>query len=335
MIPEEKRAAVARGLEEAFGTTEIDDIRVVTGGHTGALVYRIVVRGSAYLLRIIMRNDSTTDRHFACMRAAAEAGLAPRVWYSSLEDRLSIADFVETVPFSDGEALVRMPGVLRRLHALPPFPGVVDHLNTTCTFLLKQGPALDGFFQMIRAANFLSEDVRDEVFARYGELAAVYRCEDADMVSCHNDFFKPDNILFDGGRVWVVDWEAAFRNDRYAELAVIANLLVTNNEEERMYLQSYFGQPADEYQRARFFLAQQVAHIFYGLVFLLQGSPAVQVDLDEPAPTYGEFQRQFWAGNVKLEDKSAKTAYGRVHLERLLEDTRCARFRESLRVVSG
>ena len=105
------------------------------------------------------------------------------------------------------------------------------------------------------------------------------------MVSCHNDFFKPDNILFDGDRVWLVDWEAAFRNDRYAELAVVANLLVSSDEEERTYLQSYFGQPADEYQRARFFLMQQVAHIFYGLVFLLQGSPGVPVDLSAQAPS--------------------------------------------------
>ena len=335
MIPEEKSAAVARGLQEAFGTTGIDDIRMLKNGMTSALVFRIVVRGTPYLLRIIMRTDSTTDRHFTCMRAAAGAGLAPRVWYSSLEDRLSITDFVETVPFSEGEALVRMPGVLRRLHSLPPFPGVVDHLNTTCTFLLKTGPVLDGFLQMIRAANFLSEAVREEVFAHLAEIAAVYPHDDADMVSCHNDFFKPDNILFDGGRVWVVDWEAAFRNDRYAELAVVANLLVTNDEEERTYLQTYFGQPADEYQRARFFLAQQVAHIFYGLVFLLQVSPGVQMDLGEPAPSYEDFRRQFWAGEVVLTDKPAKTAYGRGHLKRLLEDTRRAKFRESLRVVSG
>ncbi len=335
MIPEEKIAAVNRALQEAFGVTEFDDIRMLKNGMTSALVFRIVVRGTPYLLRIIMRTDSTTDRHFACMRAAAEAGLAPKVWYTSTEDRLSITDFVGAVPFPAAEALVRIPTVLRRLHALPPFPRALNNINTTCTFLLNKGPALDGFFQMIQAANFLPEDLREEVFALHEEIAAVYPHDDADMVSCHNDFFKPDNILFDGDRVWLVDWEAAFRNDLYAELAVVANLLVSSDEEERTYLQSYFGQPADEYQLARFFLAQQVAHIFYGLVFLLQGSPGVPVDLNAQAPTYGDFQRKFWAGEVVLEDKAAKTAYGRVHLERLLKDTREARFRESLRVVSG
>jgi aminoglycoside phosphotransferase (APT) family kinase protein len=334
MIPQEKSAAVTRGLREVFGVSEFEDIRMMTKGRTSALVFRIVVRGKPYLLRIIMREDSTTARHFACMRAAAEAGLAPRVWYSSMEDRISITDFVEAVPFQEAEALVRMPTVLRALHALPPFPTVVNHLNTTCMFLLNKGPALDGFLQMIRSANLLPKDASEELFARYADVAAVYSHQDADMVSCHNDFFKPDNILFDGDRVWLVDWEAAFRNDRYAELAVVANLFVSNDAEERTYLQGYFGQPPDEYQRARFFLMQQVAHIFYSLAFLLQGSPGKPVDLSEPAPTYGDFHRQFWSGEVKLTDSPTKTAYGRVHLERLLQDTRQARFNKSLKIVS-
>ena len=55
--------------------------------------------------------------------------------------------------------------------------------------------------------------------------------------------FKPDNMLFDGSRLWLVDWEAAFQNDRYADLAVAANMLVANETEERIYLQEYFGAP--------------------------------------------------------------------------------------------
>ena len=56
------------------------------------------------------------------------------------------------------------------------------------------------------------------------------------MVSCHNDL-KPDNILFDGERAWLVDWEAAFLNNRYTELSVVANFLITNDNEEKDYLE--------------------------------------------------------------------------------------------------
>src|SRR5882762_1167901 len=280
MIPQEKSAAVTRGLREAFGVTAFEDIQPLTKGLSSALVFRIVVRGSPFLLRIIMRTDSTTERHFACMRAAAEAGLAPRVWYTSVEDRISITDFVDAVPFPVTEALVRMPAALRTLHALPPFPRAENHLNTTCMFLINKGPALDGFIQRFQTAKILPKAESEELFARYAQVSAVYPLRDADMVSSHNDL-KPENILFDGHRIWLVDWEAAFLNDRYADLAVIANYLVTNDAEEKLYLQEYFGQPPDRYQLARFFLMQQIVHIFYALVYLLLGSSGQPVSLSE------------------------------------------------------
>src|SRR4051812_37627473 len=246
MIPQEKSAAVTQGLREAFGVTGFEDIRMITKGRTSSLVLRIVVRGTPYLLKIIMRTDAIgPDRQFGCMQAAAEAGIAPQVRYTSIEDGISITDFIEEIPFPASEALVRMPALLRTLHALPPFPGVENHFNTTCLFLLNPGPARDGFIQQFRASNILSKAEAGELFGRLEQIAAVYPHDDADMVSSHNDMFKPDNILFDGRHVWLVDWEAAFRNDRYADLAAVANLLVTNEAEERAFLHAYFGQEPD------------------------------------------------------------------------------------------
>lgn len=40
------------------------------------------------------RWDDSCQGHFVAMRAAAEAGLAPRVWYTNLPDRVCITDFV-------------------------------------------------------------------------------------------------------------------------------------------------------------------------------------------------------------------------------------------------
>ena len=81
MIPQEKSAAVTLGLNEAFGVTEFEDIRDLTERPGSNRAFRIVVRGSAYLLRINTRAGDMT-RHFTCMQAAADAGLAPRVWYT-------------------------------------------------------------------------------------------------------------------------------------------------------------------------------------------------------------------------------------------------------------
>jgi aminoglycoside phosphotransferase (APT) family kinase protein len=330
-IPQEKREAVARGLREAFGVTEFEDISRMTGGHTSSLVFRIIVRGSPYLLKIITRAEDPT-RHYTSMKAAAEAGVAPRVWHTSIEHRISITDFVEAEPLPASAALVRLPALLRMLHALPPFGRAP--FNTSCTFLLDKGPALGGYVQKFQAANILPNADSEEFFARYAELAAVYPHDDAEMVSSNNDVFKPDNILFDGQRVWLVDWEAAFLNDRYADLAAIANQVVTNDEDEMRYLHEYFGRAPDEYQRARFHLMQQIAHLFYTMAFLFLGSSGMPIDWRAPVPEFEDYHRRMWAGEVDLADNDVKIVYGRVHWERLLQNVRRARYNEALRIVA-
>lgn len=330
-IPQEKIAAVTRGLKEAFDVAAFDEIQDLTERPGSNRAFRIVVGGSAYLLRINTRAGDM-PRQIQCMQAAAQAGLAPRVRYADAEDRISITDFVQAAPFPRAEALRRIPTALRVLHALPPFP--VGSFNTTCTFLLNQGPALDGFLEKFRLANILPEHELEELLAKYARLAAAYSSLNADLAPSHNDLFKPDNMLFDGNRLWLVDWEAAFQNDRYADLAVVANMLVSNEAEEQVYLQEYFGAPPDSYQRARFYLMQQLAHIFYAMVFLNLGSAGKPIDWSEPVPALSNFQRRFWAREADLADSHSKTVYGRVHWEQLKHNLRQSTFDEALRLVA-
>ena len=115
MIPQEKSAAVFRGLRDAFGATGIEDIRQLSRGLSSDLVFRIVVQEFPVLLKIVTRISEINDpvRVFTCMKAAAEAGVAPRVWYANAEDGVSIIDFVEDVPFPATVALVQLPRTLR------------------------------------------------------------------------------------------------------------------------------------------------------------------------------------------------------------------------------
>ena len=136
-------------------------------------------------------------------------------------------------------------------------------------------------------------------------------------------------MLFDRDRLWLVDWEAAFQNDRYADLAVVANMIVRNDKQEAVFLQEYFGHAPDEYQRARFYLMRQTAHMFYAMAFLSTGE-GKPVDV----PAYDDYQQRFWTREVALADQQAKIVYGRVHWQRLSENMRQARFDEALQIVS-
>src|SRR5579859_73856 len=93
MIPQEKAEAVTRGLRKAFGVTEFEDIRMIKD-LAASMVFRITVRGSPFLLKINTR-PSDPARQVACMKAAADAGLSPRVWHTNIEHGISITDFVE------------------------------------------------------------------------------------------------------------------------------------------------------------------------------------------------------------------------------------------------
>ena len=328
MIPEAKTAVVGRALQEAFGVNEFEDIRMLTAGLSTALVFRIVVRGCPYLLRIITRTDAMNDptRQFACMKSAAAAGLAPRVWYTSTEDRVSITDFVEARPFPTTEALALLPLTLRALHALPPFPKMIlyrDYFD-----------ALDGYIQKFRAANIMPASETEELFQLYARVQSVYPRQDAGMVSSHNDL-KPENILFDGNRVWLVDWEAAFLNDRYTDLAVAANFVVTNETEEEIYLRTYFGEAVSEYRLARFYLMRQALHMFYAMIFLLLGSSGKPIELHAKTPDFRDFHDGIWAGEISLASAETKLQYGRVHMDQVLRNMRTTRFQDALSVVSS
>ncbi|HEX4003416.1 MAG TPA: phosphotransferase [Candidatus Acidoferrales bacterium] len=325
MIPENKREIVGRALREAFGVDTFEEIRALGGGLSTALVFRIVVRAKPYLLRLIMLTDAMNDptRQFACMKMAAEAGIAPRVWYASIEDRISITDFVDVKSWPEKRAPL-IAATIRKVHSLPAFPKVVNYLD-----------ALDGFIRRFQERQLLPETTTEEIFRLYSEVARVYPRNDPDGVSSHNDL-KPENILFDGERVWLVDWEAAFLNDRYLDLAVVANFLVRGKADEEAYLRAYFGEAPDQYRRARFFLMQQAAHLSYGTVFLLLVSRAGKtIDPNLDAPDFDEFHDRLLSGAATLADDEAKQQYAKVHLNRALREMQSPRFRAAVALVAA
>jgi hypothetical protein len=59
----EKSAAVLRGKREAFDTTAIEDIRRMNKGLSSDLVFRIVVPGISFLLRIMTRRTTGMTRY--------------------------------------------------------------------------------------------------------------------------------------------------------------------------------------------------------------------------------------------------------------------------------
>ncbi|MFN8347349.1 MAG: phosphotransferase [Spirosomataceae bacterium] len=325
MIPEHKQTAVKKALQAAFHTDAFEHIQPLTKGLSGALIFKITVHDRPYLLRVITRTDAIGDPafYYGCMEVAAENTLAPAIRYLSSEDRISITDFVTEKPFSVATARATLPQLLRQLHNLPKFPYRMNYFES-----------MERFMPQLSAARLLPEEEIQELYALYERIARVYPKYDLEnWVSSHNDS-KPDNIVFDGQRPWLVDWESAFLNDRYLDLAIVANFIVTNEAEEAAYLAAYFEETADDYRQARFFLMQQLLHFYYFLFLRVidkSYSPTEQTTL--PARDFREFHNGLWQGEILLTDTEAKREYARLHLEQFRQKAQTPRFEASLRLV--
>ena len=322
------RAAVARGLTAAFGVAEPDSIVALGGGLSGAGVFRIRVGGIAYLLRLDQARDGFRDpqRAYACMRIAAAGLLAPRVRYADAEDGVAIMDFIEERPLSreycgtPDELVVEAAQTVRALHACPPFPPLVDYLD-----------GIDALVAQFQARGLVAPAAMAELLDRYRELRARYRTDPADLVASHNDL-NPRNILYDGSRLWLVDWESAFLADRYVDLACIANLFARTPAQEDLLLATYFG-AADATRRARLQVMRQVNHLFYGLVMANAVGDQPQAR-DLSGRSLEDLHEALTLGEPVLDTEAGRFGYVRARLAAAIEGMRTPQFAEALALIS-
>ena len=320
MFPAAKRPAVDRALMSAFGTTVLDSVVPLTGGLSGALVYRIRVGGIAYVLRIERPADELHDpgRWYRCMQTAADAFLAPRVRHACAADGVAIMDFIPERSLvmdyagTKSDLVVELAQAIRALHATPAFPPLMDYLD-----------GVEGILGQLRASGLMAAEALAEPLARYAEVAATWRRLPAELVSSHNDL-NPRNVLYDGTRLWLVDWEASFRADRWVDLAAVANFFTSTPAEEDLLLRTYFGEAPDEARRARMFLARQINHVFYGAIFLL-GAAAERPGTRLPgtrleAPPLADLHRRLGEGDFVLEAWENRVSYGQARLASAAEN---------------
>lgn len=326
MIPEEKKTAVNNALQAAFGVNKFEDICTMNAGLSSALIFRIVVKGKPYMLRVVVRTDAHGDiaRWYTSMKAAADAGVAPRVWYVNTEDRILITDFIEAKPLPLDTAAIKMPSILKQLHCLPPFTHRVNYPE-----------AIAGFIQKLKTTCSLPPQLIADLSEKYQRIKNVYPLIESDQVSSHNDL-KPENFLFDGENIWLVDWEAAFINDRYFDLAVVANFVVTNEKEETDFLERYFGYKVGEYELARFFAMRQLLHVSYFALFTLLGhTPGEKINVNLPVPGFRDFNNGIWNGEISLTTNDARQQYAWTHLEQLNQNLFSDRFSDSIKVIAA
>jgi aminoglycoside phosphotransferase (APT) family kinase protein len=306
----EQRENAHAALVGAFGRAPIDAIVRVAGGASTASTFQIDRRERRYLLRMEGEPSPLRNPHqYVSMRIAAEAGIAPKIRYVDEAARVAVIDFIAQQPLQTypggASALAKAIGeLLSRVQATPVFPHFVNYPDIVARL-----------FAHVRRTGLFAAGLLDPHVERLELLHKAYDAGLTSLVSSHNDSI-PSNILFDGERLWLIDWESAYRNDPLVDVAIVLDSLVRSAELEGVLLQAWLGRTPDGALLARLELVRALTRLYYAGVVLSASAAAswIMDDTDLSAPAVAEFQQAIRAGGLLPGTPQTKHILGKMFL---------------------
>jgi aminoglycoside phosphotransferase (APT) family kinase protein len=286
------------------------NVRSVTSfphGLSGAAVYDVATDSGDFVVRVLDESDDEQWRHrIARLRVVAGAGIAPPLAWVDEGARATVSVKIAgqlpaalADPSSRPLAIGSLVETLATLHRLPddgfaPADPVVaaralwNEQHVKPGFPAWASPAV---VQIDRCAQRLDEDLR--------------------RVPSHNDM-NPTNVLWDGTRVWLVDWDASGLTHPYYDLAVLSMFIVLDDAVALDLLARQEGAPITSEQAETFRALRQLGAILCGTMFLrLAGDleSVVPQSLDE-TPTLLQFYARLRAGELALRSPSGQAMFG-------------------------
>jgi aminoglycoside phosphotransferase (APT) family kinase protein len=308
-----QREAAHAAIATVLGPTASVNVRPVTGGVSGAAVLLIEAGGRRFVLRMEGPEGPLRNPHQYVSMRIAEAGIAPRIHYLNAGQRIVMMDFIEDRPleaFPGGRnGLARALGaMLPKLRALPLFPRFMDYPGLVArlwTHVCKTGLFADGAL--------------DAASRRLADICKAYALDPEKYLSSHNDIL-PRNVLFDGERLWLIDWENSFRNDPLVDLATALDNFAPSPELEEVLLAASLGRAPDGTLRDRLALMRSLTRLFYaGVLFSASATaPRTRPDSDLSAPTAAEFERAIRDGRLSAGTSQTTHVLGKMYLASFL-----------------
>ena len=278
-------------------------------GLSGASVFAVAATGGQYVLRVQARERD--NQHFArqlnVLRRAAEAGIAPAVVHvddaagAVVLQRVAGPPLHEALadPAQRAQVLASVVDALRTLHALEP-SGIPEGDPLVYVWEIwnkvRERPGLPPW--------------AERVPARLDAIAATLSGDTRRGVS-HNDV-NPGNLLWDGARVWLIDWEAASLGHPYYDLATLALFLRLEEDVALQLVTRHDGVPPNERSVASFRALRQLAGVLCGLTFLTLVDDLNVCDAPtlQDAPTLGECFAALRTGQLDLQSPRGQASIG-------------------------
>jgi thiamine kinase-like enzyme len=305
------REVVRSALVAAFGSTPISTITPIAGGASTASTFRVDAAERRYLLRVEGQPSPLRNPYqYISMRIAAEAGIAPKIHYIDEAALVAVIDFIEqqslkTYPGGTRALAQALGELLSRVQATRVFPDFVNYPDIVARL-----------FAHVRRTGLFAANLLDVHVERLELLREAYDAGSTGLVSSHNDPI-PSNILFDGERLWLIDWESAYCNDPLVDVAIMLDSFAPSPELEEVLLRAWLGRASDETLRNRLALIRALTRLYYAGVLLSASAsaPRAAPDTDLSAPTLPAFQLAISEGRLKPGTPETKHILGKMFLD--------------------
>ena len=292
------RELIETAVNTAFATTQWQFEGAISGGLSQSVLYKISAVGKQFAVRLSdsqhVQNDLPAEYH--AMRVMAKAGIAPQLYHADTVSGVAIMDFISSQPvfsfnFGDPAQSERLAQLVARMHNTAVFPTTTSIFDKT-DFILNQIPA------NIRAITWLTQA------AALKQKLALLLDDPDDRRPSHCDI-NPNNLLYDGQRLWLIDWGSAVQENLYFDLASCGNFFyIQNPAAEQHFLQAYFGRPPTTGEQEKYDLMRIFVSIYYGIMFLYISSfqqPPMLGDAEiEALPSYAHFMARLSTGEENM-----------------------------------
>ncbi len=213
-------------------------ITPLPGGLTNR-TFRVDADGQTFVARLAIAGAEALGidrrRERACALAASRVGVAPAVVYVRPQIGLMVTRYVPGRTLPPGEpappdVVQRVVAAIRRYHALRPPAGA--RFSPTGT--------IEAYLRVARAGGVPLPADLPVLTSHLAKIADALEPAPR-LTPCHNDLWGA-NLVDDGERVWIVDWEYAGAGDPYFDLATFAIYHAPDDAADAALLQAYFGE---------------------------------------------------------------------------------------------
>lgn len=331
-LSDDHRSRIHLAISKALNTDSWELLHLVNGGYSGAFVYSIKANNQTYIAKLDDLNDKKLDphRYYPNMLIASEYGITPRIYYSDPAQGITLMEHIQCKPLPvAGPGAVRdHASLIRDLHHMPEFTG------------WKTLDEIVQFFLKILPASYLETDIIRSAISTSKRLSSLLS-DPADDRSCHCDL-NPNNLLYNGRKYYLVDWQASCKRNLYFDLACMAIFFYYFDRDlQNKFLEEYLQRQPTEIEQAKYELMQIFVNIYYGIIFIslpfLNHQPLDPLSENQVGALsdFNTFMQNIGAGFVNIGQHEVQQQFGHVFLSAGLKATSSEHYNEIISLIKA